>query len=288
VKHTLKRLVGPDWQFRTHRLGRLRWLTKYRLMRCFDTDIALRRKLEYVFLDPEIESFSFELGNEPDVIAHMASALGCPEAELTAYAAETRNDPELGPLLAHHLRRRFDVKHRPPLGNRLAWYLIARALKPKLIVETGIYQGLGSLTLLRALEHNRREGHPGELMSFDAVASAGSMVREQARQGWVRHIGFTSDLLAHTLQGRQVDILFQDTPHTDENQRMEFGAALANAAPTLLLLDASSGASPTLKAISQERGGSYHLVPLHSREHIYPGGPVSFAIFTNDTTTDAP
>jgi hypothetical protein len=281
VKDALKRLVGPEWHFRAHRLSRLRWLTKYRLMRGFDADIGLRRKLAYVFLDPEIESFSYELSNESEMIALMSSALECPEADLAAYAAETRSDPELGPLLAHHLRWRFDVKHRPPLGNRLAWYLIARAFKPKLIVETGIYQGLGSLTLLRALERNSQEGHPGELMSFDAVASAGSIVREQARRGWSKHVGFTSDLLAPALEGRQVDILLQDTDHTEANQRMEFGAALAHAAPRLLLVDASGGHSPTLKAISSERGGSYNLVPLRSYEHVFPEGRAAFAIFTN-------
>jgi hypothetical protein len=287
MKQALKQLVGPEWQFRTHRLSRLRWLTKYRLMRGYDRDLPLHRRLAYVLLDPEIESFSFELANEPEVVAEMAAALGRPETEIAAYAAETHDDPELGELLAHHLRWRFDVKHRPPLGSRLAWYLVARALKPKLIVETGIYQGLGSLVLLRALERNRQEGSPGELMSFDALPSAGSVVRAQARRGWSRIVGSTRDTLVPALEGRQVDMLFQDTSHDEENQSFEFGAALSHAAPRLLLLDGSGGVSATLKATSAEHSGAYHLIAMRSRDHIHPGGLATFAIFT-DAGSDSP
>lgn len=279
MKKLLQRVIGPEWRFRTHRLGRLRWLTKYRLMRHFNTDVGLRRKFVYVFLDPEIESFSFELENEPEVIAGLATALGRSEEELAAYAAETRCDPELNELLARHLRWRFDIKSRLPLGNRLAWYLIARALKPELVVETGIYLGLGSLVLLRALERNRQEGSPGELMSFDSLAGAGSIVREQARQGWRRFVGATHDLLLPALEDRRVDMLFQDTPHTEENQRYEFEAALSHAATKLVLIDGSGGKSPILETICAEREGTYHRVPLRSRDHIYPGEGVAFAVF---------
>jgi hypothetical protein len=279
MKKLLKKIASPEWRFRAHRLGRLRWFTKYQLMRGYHADVGLRRKLAYVLLDPEIESFSFELENEPEVIATLAAALGHPYDELAAYAAETRRDPELNELLTRHVRWRFDVKRRLPLGNRLAWYVIVRATKPELVVETGIYLGLGSLVLLRALERNRQEGSPGELMSFDTLASAGSLVREQVRRGWHRFVGSTYDLLLPALESRRVDMLLQDTPHTDENQRFEFGAALSHAGPDLLLVDSSGGVSPTLETICAEREGAYYRVPQRSREHIHPGFDLTFAIF---------
>jgi predicted O-methyltransferase YrrM len=279
MKKILRRIVSPEWRFRAHRVARLRWLTKYRLMRGFDADVGVRRRLAYVLLDPEIESFSFELANEPEVIAGLAAALGHSEAELADYAAETRRDPELNELLTRHLRWRFHIKRRLPLGNRLAWYVMVRALKPEVVVETGIYLGLGSLVLLRALERNSQEGSPGELMSFDTVPSAGSVVREQARRGWHRFVGSTRDLLLPALENRRVDMFFQDTPHTDENQRFEFGAALSHASPGLVLLDSSGGQSPTLEAIAGERGGTYHRVAMRSRDHVYPGLAITFAVF---------
>ena len=279
MKRKLKRVMSPAWQLRVHQLGRVRWITKYKLMRGFDANIGLRRRLAYVLLDPETESFSFEPANEQEVVAGLAAALGRPRDELAGYAAEIRDDPELGELLRRHVGWRFDVKRRQPLGSRLAWYLIARAVKPELIVETGIYRGLGSLVLLRALERNRQQGSPGELMSFDINPRAGELVRAQAREHWRRLIGSTHDLLLPALDGRRVGMLLQDTPHTAENQRFEFGAALSHAAPTLVLVDCSGRPSLALEELCAEHGGVQHRVPMRSRNHIFPGAEVRFATF---------
>src|SRR5271170_7411138 len=256
MNEMVKNIIGPEWRFRAHRLGRLRWHTKYRLMRHYNADASPRARLAYVLLDPEIESFSYEVENTAEVIDELAAALGRRPDELAGYAAETQADPELNELLARHLRWRLDIKRPPPLGHRLGWYLIVRALKPEVVVETGIYLGLGSVVLLHALERNRREGSPGELLSFDLLPGAGSAVREAARGGWRRIIGSTHDVLLPALEGRRVDVLFHDTPHSEENQRLEFEAALAHAAPSLLLLDASGATGPTLEAICAERNGA--------------------------------
>jgi hypothetical protein len=268
----LIRLLGPRWRFRLHRLGRFRWGTKYKLMRTYKTDASLSSRLRYLLFDPEIESFSFDIENEAEVVAGLAAALGRPAVELASYVEEVRRDPEL-------TRWRPTMRHRLPIGNRLSWYLIARAEKPRVVVETGIYQGLGSLTLLRALQRNAEDGHPGELMSFDALADAGALVRPHLRERWRRVIGHTGETLPAALEGREVGLMFQDTPHTEENQRFEFGAVLDHASERLLLFDSSGGDAPTLRALAEERGGSYHAIPLRSRDHIYPGVPVTFAVF---------
>jgi hypothetical protein len=279
MRGRIKAILGPDWQFRAHRLSRLRWLTKYRALRALQPDVGLRRKLAFVLLDPEIESYTYELADERAFIADMARKLGRPTAELLRYAEETRQDPELNERLARHTRWRFDVKRRLPLGNRLAWYLMVRARKPGLVVETGIYRGLGSLVLLRALERNRREGFPGELMSFDITSASGGLVRPELRAGWQRFTGSTHELLEPALDGRHVDMLFQDTPHTRENQRFEFGAALRHAGPNLLLNDGSGGDAPLLRLIAAENGGEHHVVSAPSRDHVFSGVDIAFAAF---------
>lgn len=279
AKQALKRIVGPKWQARVHSLSRLRWATKLSLLHHFGHRLRdnPRAGLRYVLLDPETESFTFELDNELEVVDTLAVALRAPREDLLRYAEETHTDPELHERLTRHLRWRFDVKHRPPLGNRLVWYLIARALKPELIVETGIYHGLGSLVLLRALARNAAEGSPGELMSFDVSPRAGVMVREGMREPWRRFTGRTNELLEPALAGRSVGMLIHDTPHTEENQRLEFGAAISHAASRLVIVD-SSGWMPTLPEMCAEHNGSYRRVQLRSRGHVYPGASIAFAV----------
>src|SRR4051812_45088021 len=108
-------MLGPDWQFRTHRAARLRWMTKYRALRDLRPEVSLRTKLAFVLLDPEIESYTFDLADESGVVAELARALGHSESEVSAYAEETRQDPELNARLARHVRWKFDIKRRLPL-----------------------------------------------------------------------------------------------------------------------------------------------------------------------------
>ncbi len=286
VRTTVKHVIGPRGQDRVRSLSRLRWITKYRLQRKFDADVGFARRLTYVLLDPELESYSFELDNEHEVVAALAIALERPEDELAGYATETHTDPELNERLRRGLRWRLDMKQRMPLGSRLGWYVTVRATKPELVVETGIHLGLGSLAVLRALARNEEEGHPGELMSFDVNPRAGAIVREELRSRWHPIIGPTSETLAPALRGRRVGLLFQDTLHTEENQLIEFGAALERAAPLLLLVDCSGGYAPTLERLCDERGGVYHRVTLRSRGHIHPGGDFRFGVFENAARDD--
>lgn len=279
MKTRLKQVLGPKWEFRVRQLRRLRWITKYRLMRGFNGDVGFLRRLAYVLFDPELESFSFDLADEDGVIAALAVALGCPGDELAGYAAETRTDPELNERLTRRVRWRFDFKRRMPVGSRLAWYVTVRALKPEVIVETGIYMGLGSVVLLCALERNAQEGHPGELISFDTNPLSGWLVRDELHGRWRRVIGLTSTTVAPALAGCSVGMLLHDTAHTEETQRIEFEAALANAASRLVLVDGSGGFVPTLEQLCREHDGSYHRVLLRSRAHVHPGSEFRFATF---------
>ncbi len=278
-KELVKRLIGPSWQRRAHRLSRLRWLNKLALVRQLDGSASLRRRVAYVLLDPETESFSYELDNEQEMIDGIAAALGRSSAELAGYAAEAREDAELHSQLARHLRFRFAIKHKLPLGHRLGWYVLARVLRPSTIVETGIYDGLGSLAMLRALERNALEGTSGELISFDIDPRAGSVVRAGLRGRWQRHVGSTGMLLEAALAGREVGLMIQDTGHDERNQRFEYGVVLAHAAPTLALIDGSGGWAPALPALCEERGGAYHRIPVRSRNHVHGGVDIALGVF---------
>jgi hypothetical protein len=277
VKRWLKALLGEDWRRRVHRLSRLRWLTKARIVRA--EDLPVRDHLRYILLDPEVESYTYRVANIDGVIATISDVTGAASEQLRQYVVEADTDPELRERLTRRIRWRLDVKRRPELANRLGWYLLIRALRPRLIAETGIYNGLGSLTLLRALERNAAEGSPGELISFDASELAGSFVDRRRYPGWRHVVGMTTDVLETTLADRQIGALFQDSNHSSTVQELEFGAALANPEPTLLLVDASGGQSPVLEQLSQERGGDYRRVRLGAADHWYQRGELTFALF---------
>jgi hypothetical protein len=277
VKDWLKGWLGEGWRRRIHAVSRLRWLTKARIIQA--EGLPLTNHLRYILFDPEVESYTYRVANIDGMLTTIAEATRTPVEDLRRYVVEADTDPELRDNLAHRLRWRFDVKHRPELANRLGWYVLVRALRPRVVVETGIYHGFGSLTLLRALERNAADGTPGELMSFDTSQSAGSFVDRRRYPGWRHVVGLTTEVLQSTLAGRSVGALFQDSDHSAPVQELEFGTALATPEPTLLLVDASGGQSPVLEQISHARGGDYRRVRLGASDHWYQRGELTFSVF---------
>jgi hypothetical protein len=260
-------------------LARVRWVTKWRLVK--GSGASPWAELGYILWDPELESFSFEVDNEAELVRALARVLRCPSDELAGYAAELKGDPELHERLRRRVRLRPWLKRRLPAGRRLAWYLVARQLKPALIVEAGIFDGLGSLVLLRALARNAEQDAPGELLSVDVDPYSGELVAPRLRGRWTRVIGSTREVLEPALAGRRVSMFLQDTPHTEENQQFEFGVVLRHADETLALFDESGGWAPTLPRLCQQVGADYYHLPLRPR-HFYRIHGVALAIVAGE------
>ena len=102
--------------------------------------------------------------------------------------------------------------------------------------------------LLRALERNAADGVDGRLVSLDFDPLCGFLVRDDPAltARWTKVIGLSSDLLPEVVAGEPIGLLLQDTPHTEENQRHEFGVALRQAADPLVLIEGSGGYCPTM------------------------------------------
>jgi hypothetical protein len=140
------------------------------------------------------------------------------------------------------------------------------------------------VVLLSALQRNAEEGAPGELISFDTSSDAGWLVDRARYKNWRQVVGATHETLNRTLTGRRVGALFQDSDHSEEVQRMEFGTALANPEAVLLLVDASGGQTPVLEQLAHERGGTYRHVTLGASDHWYQRGALAFALFRSDAS----
>lgn len=280
LKDLIRGAVPIDTLHRLRRISRLRWITKRGILKHYGVRISDDpwRGISYVLWDPEVESFTYEIENEDELAEFVSTLVEVELEQVRTFIDETRQDPELDRGLRRTTRWQFDVKRRLPIGNRLLWYALARALKPELIVETGIYQGLGSLVLLRALERNAREGVDGELISFDVDPRAGQVVAPRVSGRWQRIEGLTTDTLADALEGRRVGMMLQDTPHTYENQAFEFGTTMDHAADRIVLLDGGGGRTHALAEICERHGGVYRHFRERPRDHFFPASGSGVAL----------
>ena len=284
MKARLKELVGPRWRQRVRKLSRLRWLTKLRQLRYYDFDIRKRPLFaaKYVLIDPEVDNFTYEIANEDELVALLANALGIDRDRAAAYVAEARSDRELNDELSRRIRWRFHMKRRIHLGRRLGLYAIARELKPRLAVEAGIQDGLGSLVLLRALERNAEEGHPGRLISFD-ILPGGWLVPDRLRGNWTTIFESTTTALEPALAGHEVDLMVHDSGDDYDRERHEYETALAHAGPRLGLVSGSGlQRARALPDVCADLGIEYHLFSERPKDHFYPGAGLALGLVSRE------
>lgn len=260
--------VGLDPRY----VRRLRWISKAKAVRRVGGSV--RDNLAFVLADPEPDNFTYELANEIELATWVAKISGHSQAAAQDAIAEVRSDS----VLRERVRRAAESrwwwsKPQPPFGKRLGWYAIARLTRPRLIIETGVHDGLGSLLLLRALERNAGRGVDGTLVSFDVNPAAGWLVGADPR--WELRIESSRDGLPAVLsQPSPVGMFIHDSLHTYDNERWE----LVTVAPWLatggVLLSDNVHATRALADISAEFGLEYHEFHERPAGHFYPGGSI--------------
>jgi predicted O-methyltransferase YrrM len=112
----------------------------------------------------------------------------------------------------------------------LTWlqYLLTRATRPEVVVETGVWIGGSSFTLLSALTANKY----GKLVSIDFPpfkkkhrVGIGRLVPESLYDRWELHLGPSKALLPQVAEKGVVDIFIHDSDHTYANMTSEFEKA---------------------------------------------------------------
>jgi len=142
------------------------------------------------------------------------------------------------------------------LDESLVLYFSIRYLQPKIVVETGVSDGMSSLFILSALE--KMEGH---LYSIDYPKvgmpalygkEPGWLVNDQLRARWTLIYGKSKEKLPILLsQLKHVDIFLHDSEHSYSNMKFEFTLALEHMSPgSLLLSDDVSSNSAFYEAVA--------------------------------------
>jgi predicted O-methyltransferase YrrM len=166
-------------------------------------------------------------------------ALGPYEDGLALRELREWTRPESVDAIAEQTAR--DMSGDPSLG--LLAYACVRALRPTVVVETGVATGVTSAYVLAGLEDNTHgELHSIDLPPTDLYVSGqvGSEVPPQLQHRWTYHWGDARRLLPKVLSAHrgQVGIFVHDSNHTYENMRSELEQALASVTnPGVVLAD---------------------------------------------------
>jgi predicted O-methyltransferase YrrM len=180
-------------------------------------------------------------------------------ASIKHYRRELMDDREFQQHLEHNLG------HTHSGFSRAAeLYVVVRALKPHVTVETGVASGVSSSHILRALAANGA----GTLYSIDLPRATGTLLPKGRPPGWLvpdslrRHwklsLGASQQLLPDLLASLdRVDLFFHDSDHSYDNMRFELEQALPRLSPGGLLVCDDS----TLHGAWDDFCAKHHLHP---------------------------
>ncbi len=216
------------------------------------------RRIIHSGSEPASNSYVPSFSREEERRFCVGLAGASPEAVAAAFA-EIDNDSAFGRELAGRYRAfRPDSPVALNLGRFAVWYVLARLLRPRVVLETGVHDGLSSAVILRAMERNGAGGLISiDLPSVDLPPGAGRpgwLVPEHLRWRWALHLGNARKLLPRLAAANApLDFFIHDSDHSRAFQQFEYETAIVHLARPGLLL--SDDARPDLmREIASEQG----------------------------------
>ena len=258
--------------------GKVRNLRSYRALRR-----SPRLAVRYFLFDREIDNFTYNISNKDELATFLASALNRDQKGVRGYIDELDSDRELRADIEAALVGRRDRNRTMPYGRRLGWYAIVRATKPRVVVETGVHDGLGSAILLRALERNAAEGAEGALLAFDIRADVGWLIPARLRTRYELHIENAITGIRPALAGRSIDFFIHDSDHRYEHETSEFETVSALASPGAVLISDNAHAGNAFRDFCDRQGLAFRFFHEAPANHFYPGAGIGLSVMPAGT-----
>ena len=168
-----------------------------------------------------------------------------------------------------------EVDVDPRYGRRVGWYALVRATRPKVIVETGVDRGLGTVVLAAAVARNAKEGCPGIVYATDIVPDCGHLLAEPYKSRSRILLGDSVESLKKFPE--PVDIFLHDSDHRPEYEWAEFTAIEPRLHPASIVMSDNSQQSPKLREFAARLGRSYLYFQDQPRDHWWTGDGIGAA-----------
>jgi hypothetical protein len=226
----------------------------------------------------EPANFTYDLGrsNKWNIASIIALVTGASYETAHGYIEEIDNDAGLRrAILDRAASERFmDLHDQTALfGRRVGWYAMTRIIKPKIIVETGVDKGLGSMVLCAALRRNDADGSSGRYFGTDLMPGAGYLLSGP-------YASYAEILYGDSIEtlkkfAHQIDLFINDSDHTPGYERAEYETIAELLSPNAIVL--SDNGPATLFDWSLSVGRRFVYVDEKPLNHWYAGAGIALS-----------
>lgn len=233
--------------------------------------------INWIFHKREFTNYTYDLSpsSRSYLTSFVATTANIPYATADAYISELENDTQLKQHLQQTIAATMPSSADMEIfyGRRLGWYALARASKPKVIVETGLDKGMGSCVLAAALLRNAKEGQPGRYFGIDIHPNTGTLYHGMYAETGQLLFGDSATVLAqfpHT-----IDFLIADSSHAEGYEGKEYSAIKEKLSQNALIISDSDYEALGEFALQTNRKFLYW--PEWPVNHFYPGAGIALA-----------
>jgi predicted O-methyltransferase YrrM len=224
----------------------------------------------------ETHNFTYDLSDRS--LRYLAETIACvtvrQPAQIECYINEAIADTALrAHILADHKMPPRDLKS--PFGRRLGWYAVARAIKPGIVVETGVERGHGAVILCAALIRNAGEGQPGRYYGTDINPEAGYLLTEPySAMGKILYGDSIESLTA--LDGT-IDLFINDSDHSAEYEYREYHTVAPKLSHHAIILGDNAHVTERLALFARETERHFIFFREEPKNHWYPGAGIGIS-----------
>lgn len=212
--------------------------------------LRLRHGLKWAYGSREVTNFTYPITarNRLYMARLVSHVTGKPVTEIEGYFAELEENNELSNYVVKRLREGSwawisDDRFNP--GRRLGWYAIARAMKPKVIIESGCERGFGAICLVAALMKNGS----GHYYGLDVHKDAGWLIDgPYSKWGTI--------ILADALESlrafdKPIDLYINDADHRLDFENAEYELIRSKLADGAVIVSDNAHATTALEAFAR-------------------------------------
>jgi predicted O-methyltransferase YrrM len=234
----------------------------------------------WAFQSKEYYNHTYELTplNRQYLVSFIAIVSGHAEADIERYVREVEEDTILRAQL-RQLTRQSQDRHNcdiePRYGRRSGWYALLRATRPRVVVETGVDRGLGTVVMAAAMKRNADEGFPGLVYATDIIPECGHLLAEPYKSYCRIVLGDSVETLKKF--SAPVDIFLHDSDHRPEYEWAEFLAVEPKLHRDSIVMSDNSQQSPKLRDFARRIGRQFLFFQDQPHHHWWPGEGIGAA-----------
>lgn len=224
-------------------------------------------------------TYNLEVINKRYLAATIAHLLGGDFSAILGYMDEAEGDAKL----KRHIQDATAISpfasvadREVRFGRRLGWYAFVRAMKPRVVIETGVDKGLGSCLISAALMRNCEEGHEGRYFGIDINPDAGYLLSG-------RYADFGRILYGDSIEtlrsfNSSIDLFINDSDHSAEYEEREYEVVAPKLSDCAIVLGDNSHATDRLLDFSLKQGRQFIFFAEKPSDHWYPGGGIGISM----------